>query len=60
MAELKEPDLRTYSIHELYVAGLRFVSDYDEAAAVDQFMDLHPQADRQKVLDELRREIARH
>lgn len=50
-------DLSTYPVFDLYVAGLRFVSDFDEDAAVDLFMDLHPNADRAEVERELREAI---
>lgn len=47
-------DLSKYSVLELYNSGSRFVDDYDEAAAVDHFLQLHPSADRAKVVAELK------
>ena len=42
-------DLSKYSVHELLVSGSRFVDDYDENAAVEHYLQLHPQADEQTV-----------
>lgn len=53
MAEL-DADLATYTVHQLLVSGSRFVDDYDEAAAVSHYLQLHPQADE----DAVRRELA--
>ena len=46
-------DLSKYSVHELLVSGSRFVDDYDENAAVEHYLQLHPQADEQTVRAEL-------
>jgi len=52
-------DLTTYSVHALYVAGMRFIDDYSEDDAVEQYLELHPEADEAKVRAELIAEIAK-
>lgn len=52
-------DLKVCSIYALYVAGLRFVGDYDELDAVEQYLGLHPDADREAVEAELKAEISK-
>ena len=46
-------DLSAYSVLDLYNSGVRFCDDYDERAAIDQYMALHPQANRAAVEREL-------
>ena len=53
------PDLTKYSILELYSSGMRFVGDYDEDAAVEQYLDLHPDADEAAVRAELQAALAK-
>lgn len=55
---VKELDLSTYSVHALYVAGMRFTDDYTEDDAVEQYMELHPGADEAKARVELAAAIA--
>lgn len=57
MPDQPDVDLATYSVLELYSSGMRFCGDYDEAAAVDHYLELHPEADRATVEDELRRSL---
>jgi len=52
-------DLATYTVHQLLISGSRFVGDYDEDAAVEHYLKLHPEADPSAVRAELREEIAR-
>lgn len=52
------PDLTKYSILELYSAGMRFVGDYDEDAAVEQYLALHPGAQESVVRAELQSALA--
>lgn len=58
MAE-QDVDLSKYSILELYSSGMRFCGDYDEEAAVEHFVQLHPKADPAEVRAELLRQISR-
>jgi ribosomal 50S subunit-associated protein YjgA (DUF615 family) len=55
----KDANLATYSIVELYASGMRFVDDYDAEAAIEHYMELHPDADRQAVEVELQEHIAK-
>ncbi len=48
-----------YSVIELYANGSRMVSDYSEADAVDDYLDLHPGADRAAVEAELKQNLER-
>lgn len=48
-----------YSVLDLYVVGSRMTDDFDEEAAVDYFLELHPEADRDAVRAELDRELAK-
>lgn len=57
MTKSAGPDLSKYSVLELYSSGMRFCGDYDEAAAVEHYLELHPHADRTMVEDELRRSL---
>lgn len=57
MAE-RDADLATYTVHQLLVSGSRFVVDYDEDAAVEHYLRLHPKADEQVVRAELAAAIA--
>lgn len=50
-------DLRRYSVYDLLVSGSRFTDDYDEAAAIEHYLELHPGADRQAVTVELRNAV---
>ena len=54
---MQHKDLRTYSVRELLAAGSRFTDDYDEEAAVQQYLELHPEANESAVRAELRGEI---
>ena len=53
-------DMRTYSVYGLLAAGSRFTDGYDEATAIEHYLELHPEADRAAVEQELRDEIERH
>lgn len=59
MAEAQIKDRRTYSVYGLYVAGSRFVGDYGTDDAISDYLDLHPDADRDAVSAELRAEMAK-
>lgn len=59
MSNPRDADLSKYSILELYSSGMRFCGDYDEGAAVEHYLKLHPEADPSEVRAELREEIAR-
>jgi len=49
----------SYSVLDLYVVGSRMTDDYDEEAAVNYFLDLHPEANRDAVRKELDQELAK-
>jgi hypothetical protein len=53
-------DRRTYSVYGLLAAGRRFVCDYDEQDAIEDYLDLHPGADEAAVRAELQAEIKKH
>ena len=59
MSNPRDADLATYTVHQLLVSGSRFVDDYDEDAAVEHYLKLHPEADPSEVRAELRDVIAR-
>jgi hypothetical protein len=59
VAEVQSKDRRTYSVYGLYVAGSRFVGDFGTDDAVSDYLELHPDADREAVAAELRAEIAK-
>ena len=46
---------KNYRPGELYASGMRFVSDYTVADAIDDYMSMHPEADE----DEVRAEVER-
>ena len=48
-----------YTIYGLLAAGSRFVDDYSEQDAIEDYLDLHPEADRQAVTEELKAELAK-
>jgi hypothetical protein len=48
----------SYSVFDLYVVGCRFVDDYDQDAAVDYYLKLHPDSDRRAVRAELELELS--
>lgn len=43
------PDLAKYSILELYSSGMRFCGDYDDDAAIQHYLELHPGVDEARV-----------
>ncbi len=55
----KQEMLKGYTVFQLLASGSRFTDDYDEAAAVDHYMRLHPEADQASVQAELDAEIAK-
>lgn len=48
-----------YSPLKLYVNGSRMMDDYDVDSAVEDYVDMHPEADPIKVKAELAAEIKR-
>lgn len=59
MSELEVKDFRTYSVYGLLAAGSRFTDDYSENDAIEHYLELHPDADRAAVEQELRDEVQR-
>lgn len=59
-ADVSVKDRRSYDVFGLLAAGSRFVIDYTEDDAVEDFLELHPGAKEADVRAELKREIARH
>lgn len=59
MSNLQSKDPRTYTVYGLLAAGSRFTDDYGEEDAVEQFLQLHPDADEAAVRAELADEIKR-
>jgi hypothetical protein len=57
---VKKFDRSTYSVHELFAAGLRFTDDYTEDDAGEDYLALHPGADEAAVRAELQVEIKKH
>lgn len=49
---------KSYSVFKLFVNGTRMVDDYDEDAAVEDYLKLHPDADKIKVREELEDAVA--
>lgn len=48
------PDHRQgYTPTQMYINGLRMVGDYDQEAAVEDYMSLHPDADEAAVRAEV-------
>ena len=56
MAGDKAPE--SYTVYGLYSAGSRFSDDYDQNDAVEQYLELHPDADPDAVRVELSNAIA--
>ncbi|RVV99680.1 hypothetical protein EKE94_03075 [Mesobaculum littorinae] len=56
MAEAEAKRLSDYTVAGLFAAGSRF-SDWSPSDAVDEYLRLHPEADREAIAEELRREI---
>ncbi len=59
MSEVQIKDRKSYSVYGLFAAGSRFVDDYTAADAVDDYLDLHTEAERAAVTQELQAEIAK-
>lgn len=49
----------SYSVLDLYLVGSRMTDDFDESAAVEYYLELHPDADADKVRAELESELKR-
>lgn len=50
---------QNYSVLKLLINGLRMTDDYDEEAAVADYMRLHPEAQSEAVRAELEAELLR-
>lgn len=48
-----------YSVLQLLINGRRMTSDYAEDDAVEDYLRLHPDADREAVRSELERELVK-
>ena len=57
MADLEAKDRASYTVYELLAAGQRFTDDITAEDAVEEFVHLHPDADRDRVAADLRAEI---
>lgn len=58
-SKLQAKDPATYTVYGLLAAGSRFTDDYDEEDAVQDYLELHPDADPDAVRAELKAEIAK-
>ncbi len=59
MAKMRFMDLRSYTVYELYAAGQRLSVGYRQEDAVDRYLELHPEAERSAVEEELHEAIQR-
>lgn len=53
MAVMRFHDISKQTVYELYHIGTRFAVGFKPEDAVDRYMELHPEADRQAVEREL-------
>ncbi len=51
---------RQYTVYGMFAAGQRFTDDYAEDDAVEDYLQLHPEADEAAVRAELAAEIKKH
>lgn len=57
MAVMRFHDISKQSVYELYAIGTRYAVGFKPQDAVDRYMELHPEADRQAVERELAEEM---
>lgn len=58
--QLKSKDPATYTVFGLLSAGSRFTDDYGPDDAVEQYLELHPDAREADVRAELKDEMIKH